>query len=70
MDLCTCARCENMVGDNDKDEEIDEPGTSDDDYDSGTDGREYSSGKSDSKDNMINEYDWELLRVTRQIYEK
>ena len=45
IDLCSCGRCENMVGDRDNDEEIDEQGASDDDYDSGTDGSEYSSGK-------------------------
>ena len=38
INLCSCARCENMVGDHDDDEKIDEQGASDDDYDSGTDG--------------------------------
>ena len=46
-----------MVRDHDNDEEIGEQGASDDDYDSGTDGREHSSGESDSKDDMTNEDD-------------
>ena len=46
-----------MVGDNDNDEKIDEQRASDDDYDSGTDGSEHSSGESDSEDDMINEDD-------------
>ena len=57
IDLCSCARCENMVDDHDNDEEIDEQGASDEDYDSGTDGSEYSLGEGDSKDDMINEND-------------
>ena len=57
IDLCSCAKCENMVGDHDNDEEIGEQGASDDDYDSGTDGREHSSGESDSKDDMTYEDD-------------
>ena len=57
IDLCFCARCENMDGDHDHDEEIDKQSASDDDYDSGTDGGEYSSGESDSKEDMINEDD-------------
>lgn len=40
IDSCSCAGCENMVGDHDKHGEIDEQGASDDDYDSGTDGSE------------------------------
>ena len=52
-----------MVGDHDNDEEIDKRGVLDDDYDSWTDGSEFLSGKSDSKDDMINKDDWELLRV-------
>ena len=46
-----------MVGDHDNEEEIDEPGASDDDCDSGTDGNEYSSGESDSEDDMTDEED-------------
>ena len=57
IDLCFCAGCENMVGDNDNDEKIDEQRASDDNYDSGTDGSEHSSGESDSEDDMINEDD-------------
>ena len=41
IDLCFCARCENMDGDHDNDEEIGEQGASDDDYDIGTDGSEH-----------------------------
>ena len=67
IDLCSCARCENIVGAHDNDEEIDEQGASDEDYDSETDGSEYSSGESDSEDDIDNEDVWELLRVpTRQ----
>ena len=46
-----------MFGDHDNDEEIDEQGASDNDYDSGTDGNEYSSGESDSEVDMVNEGD-------------
>ena len=63
IDLYSCQKCENMVGDHDNDEEIDKRGVLDDDYDSWTDGSEFSSGKGDSKDDMINKDDWELLRV-------
>ena len=60
-----------MFGDHDNDEEIDEHGASDNDYDSGTDGNEYSSGESDSEVDMVNEGDWQLLKVcTRQNYDK
>ena len=45
-----------MFGDH-NDEEIDEHGASDNDYDSGTDGNEYSSGESDSEVDMVNEGD-------------
>ena len=60
-----------MDGDHYNDEEIDVQRALDDDYDSGTDGSEYSWGKSDSEEDVINEEDSELLRVyTRQNYDK
>ena len=34
IDLCSCPKCENMVGDHDNDEEIYKRGVLDDDYDS------------------------------------
>ena len=55
MDLCSWVRCENMEDDHDNDEEIDEQVVSDDDYDNGTDGCEYSSGESDSQEDMLKE---------------
>ena len=59
-----------MVGDHNE-EEIDKQSASGDDYDSGVDGSEYSSGESNPEDDMINEDDWELLRVsTRQNHDK
>ena len=41
IDFCSCVRCENVGGDHDNDEEIDEQGAPNDDHDSGTDGSEY-----------------------------
>ena len=61
IDLCSCGRCESMVGDNDNDKEIDKQGASDHDYDSESDGSEYTSGVSDYEENMIKEGDLEGL---------
>ena len=61
IDLCSCGRCESMVGDNDNDKEIDKQGASDHDYDSETGGSEYTSGVSDYEENMIKEGDLEGL---------
>ena len=42
IDLCSCEKCGNMDGDHDKKEDVNEQNPSDDNYDSGTDGSEYS----------------------------
>ena len=56
-----------LVGAHDNDKEIDEQGASDENYDSETGSSEYSSGESDSEDDIVNEDVWELLRAsTRQ----
>ena len=71
MDLCSWVRCENMEDDHDNDEEIDEQVVSDDDYDNGTDGCEYSSGESDSQEDMLKGNYREFLRdSTRQNFDK
>ena len=69
--MCSSAKSENMNDDHNNNDTIDQQDASDSNYDSGTDGNEYSSEESDPKEIMINEDYWELLRVcTWQNYNK